>query len=36
MGILNENRLGLRLKEEIFYQMDGGSLLMAALPYLSQ
>jgi hypothetical protein len=27
-GILHKNRIGLRLKEEIFYQMDGGSLLM--------
>jgi hypothetical protein len=33
--IPHKNRLGLRLKEEIFYRMDGGSLLMAALPYLS-
>jgi hypothetical protein len=31
----SQNRLGLRMKEEIFYQMDGGSLLMATLPYLS-
>jgi hypothetical protein len=30
-----QERLGLRLRREIFYQMDGGSLLMAALPYLS-
>jgi hypothetical protein len=29
------NRLGLRLKVEIFYQKDGESLLMAALSYLS-
>jgi hypothetical protein len=25
----------LRLKEKFFYQMDGGSLLMGVLPYLS-
>jgi hypothetical protein len=31
----SQESLGLRLKEEIFYQMDGGNLLMAALPYLS-
>jgi hypothetical protein len=31
----SQHSLGLRLKKEIFYQMDGGSLLMAALPYLS-
>jgi hypothetical protein len=30
-----EERLGLRLRREIFYQTDGGSLLMATLPYLS-
>jgi hypothetical protein len=34
-SILHKNRLGLRMKEEIFYQTDVGSLLMAALPYLS-
>jgi hypothetical protein len=30
-----KNRLGLRQRREIFYQMDGGSLLMATLPSLS-
>jgi hypothetical protein len=34
-GILHKNRLGLKLKEIIFYWMDSGSLLMAALPYLN-
>jgi hypothetical protein len=34
-GILHKNRLGLRLKEEVFYQTHDGSLFMAALPYLS-
>jgi hypothetical protein len=31
----HKNRLGLRLRREIFYQTDNGSLLMATLPYLS-
>jgi hypothetical protein len=30
-----KNSLVLRLKEEIFYQTDGGNFLMVALPYLS-
>jgi hypothetical protein len=34
-SILHKNRLDLKLKENIFYQTDSGSLLMAALPYLS-
>jgi hypothetical protein len=34
-GIRHKNRLGLRLKEKISYWRDDGSLLMAALPYLS-
>jgi hypothetical protein len=32
----HKNRLGLRLRREIFYQMDGECLLMASLPYLSR
>jgi hypothetical protein len=31
----SQDRLGLRLKEKIFYQTDGGSVLMATVSYLS-
>jgi hypothetical protein len=31
----HKNKLGLRLRREIVYRMDGGSLLMATLSYLS-
>jgi hypothetical protein len=34
-GILHKNRLDSKVKEEIFYWMEGGSLLIATLPYLS-